>query len=605
MANKKKNSVRQRISRALGLDIQPGLKSKAAKERDQRGSTPNDTDFLRQFMDSWTKKKNIPYDRLSLYRTYDDLDILSPEIGSYLDTAASEATQLNEERNHKVWVTARKSKVRDRIEDLLYRRLKVDDWTTPTCRCMAKYGDDFGEVLFNDEGVQSIYWGLALANILRIETMDGVLQGFAFRDKIEGAWGSLGGVPGQEIKLDKIKKDISNPWDYVHFRIMQDKRVSSLTPMPNLYGTSMIRRAIRPAYRLDSLFDLLLVYRASRAIDRFILKVDVTGQIPEEQYETLQKWRSWLYEMSYTNQETGEFSALGNPLAVGEDIIWPTTRDSASDIETLQGNPNLYEAFDIDLAVNQLFGALQAPKGIFGYDDNVDLNKPYASQDIRFAKTVFKLQSSYMQGLRWIILTDLAIVQNELKLTDEELMDPDLFTLHMVPPSAILHLHRIEAMRDVLDATRDFLDLMRELTLPEDVKVEWEAHVLRSVLGTTDFDIDYFAEVLEKQAKKLKKQIKDEEALAAEGEEIPVDAGAEEEPVEGEEVEEPVEDEEPVESRTQEPIDSLYENTEFTREQFPQGEIPDKSGSDRVVLEEFEPTPDEEENEIDRDETDS
>jgi len=586
---KKKTTVRQRITTALGLDRQPGLRSKVAKDRTRAGSTQSDN-YFSQFMNSWQKKKNLPYDRLTLYSTYDDLDILSPEIGSYLDTAASEATQLNEERNHKIWVTANKAKVRDRIEDLLYRRLKVDDWTTSTCRCLAKYGDDFGEVLYNDEGVQSIYWGLALANILRIETMDGVLQGFAFRDKIEGTWGNMGNSPGQEIPLEKLKKDISNPWDFVHFRIMQDKRVSSTTPMPNLYGTSMIRRAIRPAYRLDSLLDLLLVYRASRAIDRFILKVDVTGQIPEEQYETLQKWRSWLYEMSYANRDTGEFSALGNPLAVGEDIIWPTTRDSASDIETLSGNPNLYEAFDIDLAVNQLFGSLQAPKGIFGYDDNIDLNKPYASQDIRFSKSVFKLQSSYMQGIRWVVLTDLAIAQDELGITDEELMDSDLFTLHMVPPSAILHLHRIEAMRDILDAVRDFIDLINNLAFPEDVKIEWQAHVMRSVLGTTDFDIDYFAEVLDKQAKELKKQLKAEaEAGAAETVEP-----TGEEPVPGdEEVVAGTADvndtgTEPVESHRGAPYDSLYEHDGYIREQFPQGAIVNKTKKDVVVLEDIE-----------------
>jgi len=518
------------LRKALGLDSKP--KPKRMTPEEIRSIAATQTDMLQNYLDRWYKKKKLPNHRVALYKIYDDLDELVPEIGGFLDTMSAEATQLNEERGHKVWATCKKARVLKRIEDLLYRKLKVDEWATSTVRSLGKYGDDFGEVLYDKDGVQGVFWGVPLTELVRVETADGQLMGFALRKDIQD---KIGGDPNS-LKKSAIAAHVSKPWDYVHFRIMTEKRYSSSDPMPVLYGTSMLRRAIRPAYRLDIIHDLLLAYRASKSVDRFILKIDVTGQLPDEMYETLMKWKQWLYQMTYENKQTGEFTSMGNPLAVGEDIIWPVTENSQSDIDTLQGNPNLYEALDVDMAVTQFYGALSAPKGLFGYDDNVEGNRTYASQSVSFAKTCFKGQSAFMDGIDWLLRIDLAYAQEELRLSDEDLVDPDLFHLHMVPPSAILHLNRLEALRDVLDAARDMLDLAQELDFDDVTRIEWQVHTLRSILGMTDFDIEHFADALDNRIKQLKKELKvaglkpGEQPEEGEGAPSPpgVDTGAEE-----------------------------------------------------------------------------
>jgi hypothetical protein len=368
---------------------------------------------------------------------------------------------------------------------------------------MAKYGDDPGEILYDKNGVQGVFWGIALTDFMRFETADGNLLGYALLSELSKAK-----VDAGTLTTDKIKKHLSKPWDYVHFRIMGDKKDAANDPNPVLYGTSLLRRAIRPARRIDVLFDLLLMYRATRATDRFLLKIDVTGMTPEEQIEAMEIWRSHLYDLVHNNPDAGEFEGMGNPLSVGEDIVFPVTQNSASDIDTLQGNPNLYEAFDIDLAINQLFGSLSAPKALFGYEGGrSEADKPFASQDIRFAKRTIRAQTSFIDGVTFMCLVDLAIAQNEgaedsIKLTDDELMDPDLFQIHMTPPSAILHLHRLEAFREALDAARDMMDMGDEMELP---KEDWNAHILRTVVSAGDFDLERFAKFLERKAKEAAK----------------------------------------------------------------------------------------------------
>lgn len=545
-----------------------GISPVTTKKKEKTTAPGTMLGAMDKFMEGWRKKKRLPQDRAELYRLYDEIEDMVEEIGAFLDAIASEATQLNTERGHVVWATSKKPKVQARLDKLLHRKLKVDDWAYATVRAMAKYGDDPGELLYDKNGVQGIFWGIALTDFMRFETADGNLLGYALLSELSEKKLNAGG-----LTVENIKPHLSKPWDYVHFRILGDKKDSASDPNPVLYGTSLIRRAIRPARRLDLLNDLLLMYRASRSMDRFLLKIDVTGLTPEEQMEAMELWRTHLYELAHNNPDAGEFEGMGNPLAVGEDIIFPVTRDSASDIDTLQGNPNLYEAFDVDLAVNRLFGALNAPKALFGYEGGrSESDKPFASQDIRFAKRTFRAQTAFIEGVRFTCLVDLAIAQNaeadKLALTDDELMDPNLFQIHMIPPSAILHLHRLEAFREALDAARDMMDLGDEMELPKD---EWNAHILRTVISAGDYDIDAFAKVLEKRAKEVPKG--DEE----EPEETPDKKGKRF----GE-----------TDSLTEEQNELLEElktrrafqnSHRVTREQLPRKDIKENDGSNRLV----------------------
>ena len=89
-----------KVKLALGLSDKP----KAAKTtQDVLGKmAKTNMDATNSWMDKWYNKKKLPQERTRLYRTYDEIDDLVPEIGGFLDIVSSESTQLNEERGHRL-----------------------------------------------------------------------------------------------------------------------------------------------------------------------------------------------------------------------------------------------------------------------------------------------------------------------------------------------------------------------------------------------------------------------------------------------------------------------------------------------------------------------
>ena len=170
-----KKETNNTILQALGI----GRKKKPKRSEKPTGGSYGMQTFEQDVMQKWQKHKDIPRNRVRLYQEYDLMEDISPEIGTFLDLVSAEATQPNHARNELVWASAKQEKVRKRVHDLLHRRLRVNDWARSTCRSLAKYGDDPCEVLYDNEGVQGVFWGIALADFMRFEDGAGNLLGFA------------------------------------------------------------------------------------------------------------------------------------------------------------------------------------------------------------------------------------------------------------------------------------------------------------------------------------------------------------------------------------------------------------------------------------------
>ena len=82
-----------------------------------------------------------------------------------------------------------------------------------------------------------------------------------------------------------------------------------------------------------------------------------------------------------------------NQMAVDQDYFIPV-RDASqpSPIETLAGAQNLGEIADIEYIQKKMLAALRIPKAFLGFEDVIGNGKGLALLDIRFARTINRIQ---------------------------------------------------------------------------------------------------------------------------------------------------------------------------------------------------------------------
>jgi hypothetical protein len=141
-----------------------------------------------------------------------------------------------------------------------------------------------------------------------------------------------------------------------------------------------------------------------------------------------------------------------NQMAVDQDYFIPV-RDAAqtNPIETLPGAQNLGEIADIEYIQKKMLAALRIPKAFLGFEEVVGDGKTLALMDIRFARTINRIQKSLIHELNKIALVHLYLVGLEDELNN--------FSLSLTNPSAQSDLLRIEQWKEKIllykDATSD------------------------------------------------------------------------------------------------------------------------------------------------------
>jgi hypothetical protein len=137
------------------------------------------------------------------------------------------------------------------------------------------------------------------------------------------------------------------------------------------------------------------------------------------------------------DKETGDYNLRYNIQNLTEDFFLPVRGgDSGTQIEGLPGLT--YEAVDdIEYLRNKLLAALKVPKAFLGYEESLGSKATLAAEDVRFARTIERIQRIIVSEL-----TKIGIVHLYSQgYTDEELVN---FELSLTNPSKIYEEEKIE-----------------------------------------------------------------------------------------------------------------------------------------------------------------
>ena len=409
------------------------LKTASKAEYEKEKLTAQQTSYLSK---QWKKVENEIYTqsvyyeptRLAAYYDYESMEF-TPEISAALDIYAEESTTPSED-GHMLTVYSESARIKSILLDLFNNVLDINTNLPMWIRNTAKYGDDF--VYLKIDGEKGVIGCSQLPNaeIERVE--HGNFPNVEVADEEKE----------RKIKFVWREKQLElNSWEVAHFRLLGDDR-----RLP--YGTSMLEKARRTWKQLILAEDAMLVYRTTRAPERRIFKVFVGNMDDKDVEAYVQRVANQFKRDPVVDPTNGQVDLRYNQMAVDQDFFIPVRDQSApSPIETLPGATNLSEIADIEYIQKKLLAALRIPKAFLGFEEVVGEGKNLALLDIRFARTINRIQKCIIQELNKIAIIHLYVLG-----FDEEL---DNFSLGLSNPSSQAELLKIEAWQTKITLYKD------------------------------------------------------------------------------------------------------------------------------------------------------
>ncbi len=390
---------------------------------------------------------NYQYLRTQLYSEYDVMD-QDAIIASALDIIADEST-LKNDMGEVLQIRSSSEDVQKILYNLFYDVLNIEFNLWMWVRQMCKYGDFFLKLEIAEKfGVYNVIPYTAY----HIERVEG--QNPENPSEVKYRW-NPDGFAGSSYGYYNVPNQGSNPNDdnsgitYDNYEMAHFRMVADVNYLP--YGRSYIEPA-RKLYKQYSLMeDAMLIHRIARAPEKRIFYVNV-GAIPPNEVEAfMQKTISSMKRTPMMDEKTGEYNLKYNMQNMLEDFYIPVRgNDNATKIDTTPGLS--YDGIqDVEYLRDKLFAALKIPKAFLGYDETTEGKATLAAEDIRFARTIDRIQKILLSELNKIALVHL-YTQG---YTDESLTN---FELSMQTPSIIFEQEKIELLKSKSELAGSLLE---------------------------------------------------------------------------------------------------------------------------------------------------
>jgi hypothetical protein len=376
----------------------------------------------------FNKQFNMSNDRKERHKIYKEMDTF-PLVQSMLDVYAEEATQPDFDRGRRVWIEGPTHMI-DAADECL-RNVSADDEVTWITRRVCKYGDAFQRLIYT-AGSGVIGWKASASDkVFRVDDSFGRLVGFREDGK----------------KFRQKDRQVSWPWDYVHFRLQgareQGERESGL------HGTSLLDSVFRPWRQMVLVEDSLLLFRLQRAPDRNVFYIDVGNLEEHEAMDYVNEWRKAMRKHEFIDPASSRYKKEFNPLLPVEDIFLPMRGNTTSRIESLSGSPNVEAIYDLEHYVRSFFGAARIPKAYMGYEGEINAKATLQQQDVRFARTCKRVQRVSIYGLRQLLDIHFKLLQVDdatIKKYDFETKEND-YKVMMSPIAYLDEWERLELVQ--------------------------------------------------------------------------------------------------------------------------------------------------------------
>ena len=386
--------------------------------------------------------------RRELFRDYDAMDN-DPIIASALDIYADESTTKNE-YGDTLTIKSTNENVSAILHNLFYDVINIEFNLWPWVRNLVKYGDFFLAL--------EIAEGKGIVNVLPYSVYN--------TERLEGTDPMNQNYVKFKVELDRFGKKEYENYEMAHFRLLSD---TNFLP----YGKSMIEGARRIWKQLSLMEDAMLIHRIMRAPEKRVFKIDIGNINPQEVDNYMQKIINKMKKTPFVDKNSGDYNLKYNIQNLTEDFFLPVRGgDSGTSIENLAGLD--YAAVeDIDYLKAKLFAALKVPKSFLGYEEDVNGKATLAAQDVRFARTIERIQRTIVSELYKIAIVHLAAQGIE----DSEMTN---FQLTLTNASTIYEQEKVNLWSEKVRLATD----MKSMNM---LSTDWVYH---NVFGMSEDEMD-------------------------------------------------------------------------------------------------------------------
>ena len=375
--------------------------------------------------------------RTGLFKDYESMESDSI-IASALDIYSDESTMKNP-YGEVLEVQSDDNNIKDILHNLFYDIMNIEFNLWPWVRNLTKYGDFFLYLDVQDKyGITNVV-PLSPYELIRSEGEDPENPYYTkfYLEAMEAAHPYF-------ARSQKNQKIEFENFQVAHFRLAND---SNLLP----YGKSMLESARKVWKQVTLMEDAMLIHRIMRAPEKRIFKIDIGNIRPNEVDNYMQRIINKIKKTPFIDDATGDYNLKFNIQNLTEDFFLPVRGgDSGTQIESLPGMT--YETTeDIEYLKNRMLAALHVPKAFLGYEEGLGSKATLAAEDVRFARTIERIQRIVVSEL-----TKIAVVHLYSQgYTDAQLVN---FELKLTNPSTIYEQEKIELWSNKVNLARDMKD---------------------------------------------------------------------------------------------------------------------------------------------------
>jgi len=374
--------------------------------------------------ETYNNQYNYSSNRLELYTDYEAMDKDSI-IGSVLDIYSDECT-LKNDMGDVLRINSDDENIKKILYNLFYDVLNIEFNLWAWIRGMNKYGDYYLN-LDIEEGIGIV--NVSPISAYEIEREEGFNPDnpYDVRFKITNFGGSLAAFNYQQSQ--STLNNYIPFYKIAHFRLFSD---TNFLP----YGRSLLEPARKSWKQLTLMEDAMMIHRIMRAPEKRVFKVDVGNIPPTEVDQHVRNIIDNTKKVPYVDSNTGEYNLKFNLQNMLEDYYLPVRGgQSGTEIETLNGM-EFTGIEDINYLKNRMMAALKVPKAFIGYEEAVEGKATLAQQDIRFARSIERVQKIVLSEL-----TKIAIIHLYAQGYENE--DLANFTLDLTAPSIVYQQEKV------------------------------------------------------------------------------------------------------------------------------------------------------------------